>query len=39
MAEADPGRIKALLQTVRTESVAVGELLERTTGREGVAVG
>jgi hypothetical protein len=34
MAEADAGRIKALLATVRTDSVAVGELLERIAGEE-----
>jgi DNA modification methylase len=34
MAEADAGRIKALLATVRTDSSAVGELLERIAGQE-----
>lgn len=34
MAEADAGRIKALLASVRTDSVAVGELLERIAGEE-----
>ena len=34
MAEADAGRLNALLQTVRTDSVAVGELLERIAGEK-----
>ena len=34
MAEADAGRIKALLASVRTDSVAVGELVERIAGEE-----
>jgi DNA modification methylase len=34
MAEADAGRIKALLASIRTDSVAVGELLERIAGEE-----
>src|SRR6516225_9062204 len=33
MAEADAGRIKALLETERTDSSAVGELLERIAGQ------
>src|SRR5437879_8220162 len=33
MAEADAGRIKALLETVRTDSSAVGEVLERIAGQ------
>src|SRR6266851_5242793 len=34
MAEADAGRINALLATVRTDSSAVGELLERIAGEK-----
>jgi DNA modification methylase len=34
MAGADPERIKALLATVRTDSSAVGELLERIAGQQ-----
>src|SRR5215471_6104964 len=34
MAEADTGRIKALLQTVRTDDEAVQELLRRTAGEK-----
>jgi Arc/MetJ family transcription regulator len=34
MAESDAERIKALLQTVRTESQAVEELLRRTAGEQ-----
>jgi len=34
MAEADAGRLNALLASVRTDSVAVGELLERIAGEK-----
>ncbi len=34
MAEADTARVKALLETVRTDSSALGELLERIAGQD-----